>query len=67
MSRGQDVSERVEVMSSRARKEEVERHNEEVRQNRGMLRTLTEAVLYFSKQEFYFIPSPLSLNPEHNC
>ena len=49
-----DFSERVDVMFSRARKEEVERHNEEVRQNRGMLRTLSEAVLYLSKQELSF-------------
>ena len=40
-----DVSERVDVLFSRARREEVERHNEEVRQNRGMLKILIKAVL----------------------
>ena len=49
-----DVSERVDVMFSRARREEIERHNDEVRQNRGMLRTLSEAVLYLSRQELPF-------------
>ena len=33
-------------MFSRARREEIKRHNDEVRQNRGLLRTLSEAVLY---------------------
>ena len=32
-----DVTERVDVLFSRARREEVERHNEEVKQNREML------------------------------
>ena len=49
-----DVSERVDVLFSRARREEIERHNEEVRQNREMLRTLSEAVLYLAKQELPF-------------
>ena len=49
-----DVSERVDVMFSRARREEIERHNDEVRQNRGMLRTLSEAVVYLSRQELPF-------------
>ena len=49
-----DVSERVDVMFSRARREEIERHNDEVRQNRGMLRTLSEDVLYLSRQELPF-------------
>ena len=49
-----DVSERVDVMFSRVRREEIERHNDEVRQNRGMLRTLSEAVLYLSRQELPF-------------
>ena len=34
-----DVSERVEVLFSRARREEIERHNEDMRQNKEMLRT----------------------------
>ena len=49
-----DVSERVDVMFSRARREEIERHNDEVRQNRGMVRTLSEAVVYLSRQELPF-------------
>ena len=36
-------------MLSRARRDVIERHNDEVKQNRGMLRTLSEAVLYLSK------------------
>ena len=49
-----DVSERVDILFSRARREEIERHNEEVRQNREMLRTLPEAVLNLAKQELPF-------------
>ena len=49
-----DVSERVDVMFSRARREEIEGHNDEVRENRGMLRTLSEAALYLSSQELLF-------------
>ena len=49
-----DVSEGIDLMLSRARRDEIERHNDEVRQNRGMLRTLSEAVLYLSKQELLF-------------
>ena len=49
-----DVTERVDVQFSRARREEVERHNEEVRQNREMLKTLSEAVLFLAKQEVAF-------------
>ena len=45
-----DVTERVDVLFSRARREEVECHNEEVRQNREMLKTLSEAVLFLAKQ-----------------
>ena len=41
-------------MLSRARRKEIEWHNDEVRQNRGMLRTLSEAVLYLSRQELPF-------------
>ena len=41
-------------MFSRARRKEIEWHNDEVRQNRGMLRTLSEAVLYLSRQELPF-------------
>ena len=49
-----DVSERVDVIFSRARREEIERFNEEVRQNRVTLKILSEAVLYLSKQELLF-------------
>ena len=49
-----DVVERVDICFLRIRREEVERFNEEVRQNRAALRTLTEAVLYLSKQELSF-------------
>ena len=41
-------------MFARAWREEIERQNDEVRQNRGMLRTLSEAVLYLSRQELSF-------------
>ena len=46
-----DVSERVDVIFSRARREGIERFNEEVRQNRVTLKILSEAVLYLGKQE----------------
>jgi len=39
---------------SRRRREEIEQHNDEVMQNRGMLRTLSEAALHLSKQELPF-------------
>ena len=32
----------------------IQRHNEELRQNREILKTVTEAVLYLSKQELAF-------------
>ena len=60
-----DVSERVDILFSRARREEVARHNEEVRQNRELLTTISEAVLYLAKQELSFrghIESSDSLN-----
>ena len=49
-----DVSESVQVMFSRVRREEIELYNDEARQNRGTLRTLSEAVLYLSRQELPF-------------
>ena len=49
------MSERVDIIFSRARREEIERHNEEVRQNRDMLRTLSEAVLCLAKQELFLL------------
>ena len=49
-----DLTDRVEVLFSRARREDVEHHNEEVRQNRSMLQIISEAVLYLGKQELAF-------------
>ena len=46
--------ESVDVLFSRARREAVERYNEGVRQNREMLKNLTEAVLYLARQELAF-------------
>ena len=45
---------RVDVMFLQARREEIKQHNEEVRPNREMLRTITNAVLYLGKQEMPF-------------
>ena len=45
-----DATERVDILFSRARREEVQRHNEQVRQNRETLKTITEAILFLSKQ-----------------
>ncbi|XP_046848845.1 zinc finger MYM-type protein 1-like isoform X4 [Xenia sp. Carnegie-2017] len=44
----------VDCLMSQARREEIQRHNEEVRQNREMLKTITEAALYLSRQELAF-------------
>ena len=49
-----DSREGVDVLFSRARREEVERYNEEVRQNREMLKNIGEAVLYLAKPELAF-------------
>ena len=49
-----DLHERVDVQLSRARRMEINRHNEEVRQNREMHKTIIEAALYLSKQELAF-------------
>ena len=49
-----DATERVDILFSRARREEVQRHNEQVRQNRETLKTISEAVLFLSKQELAF-------------
>ncbi len=45
---------KVDVMFSQARREEIKRHNEEVTQNREMLQTIINAVLYLGKQEMPF-------------
>jgi len=63
------VSERVDVIFSRSRRKEIERFNEEVRQNRVTLNNLSEAVLYLSKQELSFRghdESSVSLNKGKN-
>ena len=44
-----DATERVDILFSRARREEVQRHNEQVRQNRETLKTISEAILFLSK------------------
>ena len=49
-----DATEGVVILFSRARREEVQRHNEQVRQNRETLKTISEAILFFSKQELAF-------------
>ena len=45
---------RVDTLLSQTRRDEIQRHNEEVRQNREVLKTVTEALLYLSKQELAF-------------
>jgi len=49
-----DATERVDILFSRARREEVQGHNEQVRQNRETLKTISEAVLFLRKQELAF-------------
>ena len=39
-----DATERVDILFSRARREEVQRHNEQVRQNRETLKTITKSI-----------------------
>ena len=48
------ATERVDIIFSRARRQEVQRHNEQVRQNRETLKTIAEAVLFLSEQELAF-------------
>ena len=48
------MTERVDILFSRARREEVQCHNEQVRQNRETLKTISEAVSFLSKQELAF-------------
>ncbi|XP_046858050.1 zinc finger MYM-type protein 1-like isoform X2 [Xenia sp. Carnegie-2017] len=45
---------RVDCLMSQTRREAIQPHNEEVRQNREMLKTITEAVLYLSRQKLAF-------------
>ena len=45
---------RIDVIFSRARREEIEWFNEYARQNRVTLKIMSEAVLYLSKQELSF-------------
>ena len=49
-----DATERVVILYSRARREEVQRHNEQVRQNKETLKAISEAILFLSKQELAF-------------
>ena len=49
-----DRQESVDVLFSRARREAVERYNEEVRQNLEMLKNIVNAVLYLARQEMAF-------------
>ena len=46
-----DDHQSVDVLFSRASREAIKRHNEEVRQNRDMLKNITEAMLYLANQE----------------
>ena len=45
---------RVDSLISQARRDEINRHNEQVRQNREILKTITEGTLYLSRQELAF-------------
>ena len=49
-----DMTERMDVVFSRAGREESDGHNEHIRQNRDMLKTISEAVLFLAKQELPF-------------
>ena len=49
-----DSRESIDVFFSRARRKDVERYNEEARQNRQMLKNIGESVLYLAKQELAF-------------
>ena len=44
----------MDSLLSKARRDEIQRYNEEVRQDREILKTITEAVLYLSRQEMVF-------------
>ena len=44
----------MDYFLSQARRDEIQRHNEGVKQNREILKTVTEAVLYLSKHELAF-------------
>ena len=44
----------MDVLFSRARREAVERYNEEARQNRELLKNIVNAVLYLARQEMAF-------------
>ena len=49
-----DATERVVILLSRARRAVVQRYNEQVRQNRETLKTISEAILFLSKQELAY-------------
>ena len=44
----------MDVLFSRARREAVERYNEEVRQNPEMLKNIVNVLLYLARQEIAF-------------
>ena len=48
------LHERFDIQLSRARREEINSHNEELRQNMEILKTIIEAALSQSKHEFAF-------------
>ena len=49
-----DAKVMVDILFSRTRREEVQRHNEQEKQNREKLKTISEAVLLLNKQELAF-------------
>ena len=46
-----DITIITDIVFSRARREEIQQHNEHVRQNRDILKIISEAVLFLAKQE----------------
>ena len=48
------MTERVDILFSRARREVVQCHNEQIRQNRETLKTISEAISFLRKQELAF-------------
>ena len=44
----------MDSLLPQARRDEIQRNNEEVRQNREILKTITEAVLHLSRKELAF-------------
>ena len=48
-----DFTERVDVLLSRARREEVQSHNEQVRQNKEMLKTISVSFMLHNDRGSY--------------